>query len=68
MFHVEHFKDVLYLKKILTVLIAIVISSCKASDMAELDEVSDFVFNNGYSETEVLEIIDGVYYKDIAAK
>lgn len=56
------------MKKILTVLIAIVISSCKASDMAKLDEVSDLVFNKGYGEAEVLEIVNGVYYKDIAAE
>lgn len=56
------------MEKILTVLIAIVISSCKASAMKELDEVSQLVFNEGYGETEVLEMVDGVYYKDIAVK
>ena len=56
------------MKKILTVLIAIVISSCKASAMTELDEVSDLVFSKEYGAEEVLEIVNGVYYKDIAAK
>lgn len=36
--------------------------------MTELDEVSNLVFNEGYGETEVLEMVDGVYYKDIAAE
>ncbi len=62
----------LYLKKILTVLIAcIIFSSCKAnnaSKLVKLDEVSDLVFDNGYGETEVLEIVNGVYYEDIAAE
>ena len=72
MFHVEHFKGVLYLKKILTVLIAcIIFSSCKAtnaSKLAKLDEVSDLVFNKGYGAEEVLEIVNGVYYEDMAAE
>ena len=69
MFHVEHFKGVLYLKKILTVLIAcIILSSCKAdnaSKFVKLDEVSDLVFNKGYGAEEVLEIVNGVYYENI---
>ena len=72
MFHVEHFKGVLYLKKILTVLIAcIILSSCKAdnaSKFVKIDEVSNLVFNKGYGAEEVLEMVKGVYYEDIAAE
>lgn len=51
--------------KFLTVLIAIMMSSCKAPNIAELDEVSDLVFNKGYGEKEVLEMVNGVYYEDL---
>lgn len=54
--------------KFLTVLIAIMISSCKVPNIAELDEVSDLVFNKGYGEEEVLEIVNGVYYEDLAER
>ena len=54
--------------KFLTVLIAIMMSSCKAPNIAELDEVSDLVFNKGYGEEEVLEIVNGVYYEDLAER
>lgn len=54
--------------KFLTVLIAIMLSSCKAPNIAELDEVSDLVFNKGYGEEEVLEMVDGVYYEDLAER
>lgn len=56
------------MKKILTVLIAcILLSSCNSdkTSVAELDEVSDLVFNKGYGEKEVLEIVNGVYYEDL---
>ncbi|MDE7289591.1 MAG: hypothetical protein K2N71_08860 [Oscillospiraceae bacterium] len=60
------------MKKILTVLIAcIILSSCKAnnaSKLVKLDEVSDLVFNKGYGEAEVLEMVKGVYYEDMAAE
>lgn len=64
----NNFREVLALKKILTVLIAcILLSSCNSdkTSVAELDEVSDLVFNKGYGEEEVLEMVDGVYYEDL---
>lgn len=60
------------MKKILAVIIAcIVLSSCKANkafELVRLAEVSDLVFNKGYGAEEVLEMVNGVYYEDIAAE
>ncbi len=38
------------------------------SKVAELDEVSDFVFKHGYSAAKVLEMLNGVYYENLADK
>lgn len=57
------------MKKILTVLIAcVLLSGCnsgKTSSPETLAEISDLVFNKGYGEEEVLEIVNGVYYEDL---
>lgn len=57
------------MKKILTVLIVcILLSGCnsgKTRGPETLDEVADLVFNEGYGEEEVLEIVNGVYYEDL---
>lgn len=57
------------MKKILTVLIACaLLSGCnsgKTSSPETLAEISDLVFNKGYGEEEVLEIVNGVYYEDL---
>lgn len=57
------------MKKLLTVLIACaLLSGCnsdKTSSPETLAEISDLVFNKGYGEEEVLEIVNGVYYEDL---
>lgn len=58
------------MKKILMIFIAcLVLSSCNAataSDIVSLDEVSRLVFDEGYSQSDVLEMIRGVNYEDLA--
>lgn len=57
------------MKKILTVLIVcVLLSGCnsgKTSSPEILAEISDLIFNKGYGEEEVLEIVNGVYYEDL---
>lgn len=59
------------MRKILMVLIiCVLLSSCKAENTSALglDEVSELVFNRGYGAEDVLEIINGVYYEDLAER
>ena len=77
MFPVEHFEGVLYLKKIkitfklLVLFIVIAFSiyrAAVASKVAGIDEVSNLVFNEGYSAPDVFEMVNGVYYENLAEK
>ena len=53
---------------VLIVFIVLIYRSAKASKIAELDEISNLVFNKGYSAAKVLEMVNGVYSEDLADK
>ena len=64
-------KNPLKILKLLAVIVVFVVLIYRAvtvSKVAELDKVSDLVFNNVYSAAKVLEMLDGVYYENLADK
>lgn len=64
-------KNPLKILKWLAVLIVygvLIYRSATASKVAELDKVSDLVFNKEYNAAKVLEMLNGVYYENLADK
>lgn len=53
--------------KLLVLFIVIVFSIYRAK-VAGLDEVSELVFNKGYGAVEIFEMVNGVYYENLAEK
>ena len=67
----KYLKKTFTILKLLAVLIVIVFSiyrAALASKVAELDEVSDLIFNEGYGAADVFEIVNGVHYENLAEK
>lgn len=67
----------LYLKKTLTVLkllallivfVVLIYRNVTVSKVAELDEVSKLIVSEEYGAAKVLEMLDGVYYENLAEK
>lgn len=59
---------ILKLLAVLIVFVVLIYRSATASKVAKLDEVSDLVFNEGYSAAKVLKMLNGVYCEDLADK
>lgn len=59
---------ILKLSALLIVFAVLIYRAAKISKVAELDEVSDLVFNKGYSAAKVLEMLNGVYGENLADK
>lgn len=68
MLYLRKISAILKLSALLIVFVILIYRNAAISKVAELDEISKLVFNNGYNAAKVLEMLDGVYYENLAEK
>ena len=68
MLYLKKISAILKLSALLIVFVVLIYRNVTISKVAELDEISDFVINNGYNAAKILEMLDGVYHENLTEK